>query len=241
MFNKNVTLCSQGDGRPTISGGLCGMHYARLRRLGTLTVTKIQSSGKIKECSEGDGRPVQSLGLCTMHYLRLRRHGSLEGRDRKQAMRITPPQFPLPPHGTREQWICWAAGFFDGEGCISIVKDKGNKHYFLTLAVSQVEMTSLQIFQALFGGNITTRHAPSDKTRRNCSHWRLSSQGARIVLEFLLPFLIVKKRQAELAIELCNDTANRWGPVTDEEIEKREHIKQAISRLNHGLPEIDFH
>jgi len=236
-MSYNVTLCSENDGQPAHCRGLCQAHYRQWRLQKPLQPLQKHLLRPVKECKEGDGRPAKSLGLCEMHYLRLRRHGSVERRDRHKPFTSAGPQFSLPTTGTREQWVCWAAGFFDGEGSIGIRKDSKTRHYYLHLTVAQVDVASLQVIQSLFGGRINQREKRTEK-RRAISSWRLASQGARQVLEALLPFLIVKRRQAELAIDLCNDTANRWGVVTEEEVAKRENIRQSISRLNHGLPEV---
>jgi len=236
-MSYQIIMCSEKDGLPAIARGLCQAHYRQWRLKKPLQPLRKHLLRPVKECSEKDGRPAVSNGFCAMHVLRWRRNGSLTRKDRYSPLYSALPEFPLPTNGTRDQWICWAAGFFDGEGSIGIMKDSKTRHYYLHLTVAQIDVASLQVLQGLFGGRINLREKRTEK-RRAIHTWRLASQGARQVLEELLPFLIVKHRQAELAIELCNDTANRWGVVTDEEVARRENIRQAISRLNHGLPEV---
>src|SRR5678809_298554 len=183
------TMCSENDGLPAISHGLCQAHYRQLRLKGELKPLQKHLLRPVRECIQGDGRPATSRGLCSMHYLRLKRTGSVEERkSRQRPFTAMGPQFALPDTGTREQWICWAAGFFDGEGCVSISRDTSTRHYGLNLTVAQVDVVFFRVFQGLFGGRINQRSSRTAK-RRAISTWRFASQGARRVLEELLPFL----------------------------------------------------
>jgi hypothetical protein len=102
--------------------------------------------------------------------------------------------------------IIWAAGFFDGEGCISIGKAqpqlkyyKHNHHYTVRLTVYQNIRAPLQIFKELFGGTIKLRPA-TGKQKNNGWVWSIGGRGLVAALTQMLPYLIVKKEQAELAI-----------------------------------------
>src|SRR2546427_4969131 len=54
--------------------------------------------------------------------------------------------------------IIWAAGFIDGEGCISVNRQKHKDHnwfcYTLGFAVCQKQKTPLERLQRLFGGTV---------------------------------------------------------------------------------------
>ena len=108
--------------------------------------------------------------------------------------------------------VAWAAGFFDGEGCISISKPinkrKNGVHYTgyqLQAIVAQRDRRPLEVIVGLFGGNITAVKI------HGSTYWYLRKHGAKAaeLLEQLLPFLVLKKEQAELALRFhkyWNDT-----------------------------------
>src|SRR6516225_3672191 len=100
--------------------------------------------------------------------------------------------------------IIWAAGFFDGEGCISIAKHQPNPKYYqhnhsyaVKLTVYQNMRAPLKCFKELFGGTIKLRPA-TGKQKRNGWVWSIGGQALVAALTQMLPYLIVKKEQAEL-------------------------------------------
>jgi hypothetical protein len=99
--------------------------------------------------------------------------------------------------------VAWAAGFFDGEGCISIAKPVNKRKtgkvyvtYALQAIIAQRDRRPLEVLVGLFGGNITSVKI------HGSTYWYLRKHGVKAVamLEQLLPFLVLKKEQAELAI-----------------------------------------
>lgn len=69
--------CSvEGCDKQLLAGGLCAMHYQRLRRLGTLD---LPAQPKIPPCqAAGCDRPHYCKGYCSLHHNRLQRIGRLE-------------------------------------------------------------------------------------------------------------------------------------------------------------------
>jgi hypothetical protein len=94
---------------------------------------------------------------------------------------------------TREQRVIWAAGFFDGEGCISIHEySQGTQ---LRLIVAQKDPAPILVWKEIFPeGNI---HATNGG--KYCK-WQLTGHKCVPVLNELLPYLINKKPQAEIAV-----------------------------------------
>lgn len=78
-------LCSiPGCYREKRVGGICNLHYQRLKRTGSLERTKVQNKGFLcreEKCSE----PAKKLGYCSGHYLRLKRDGHLIDRQPKRS------------------------------------------------------------------------------------------------------------------------------------------------------------
>lgn len=97
--------------------------------------------------------------------------------------------------------IAWAAGFIDGEGCISIAKQRlvGDKWYYsLKLTASQTKIEPLELLKNKWGGSITV--LPAKLNRQQCYTWQVYSENAKLALLELQPYLVVKQRQAAIGI-----------------------------------------
>ena len=99
--------------------------------------------------------------------------------------------------------LAWAAGFFDGEGCIRASCDDRHGYRYLSLAVSQVELEPLARFQRAVGcGAITGPHTQRQHPNsRPIYRYHLGKRRDILgVLNLLWPYLSgPKKRQAETA------------------------------------------
>ena len=102
-------------------------------------------------------------------------------------------------HPTHDE-IVWAAGFIDGEGCVTTTLSKRWGVYCLALTVGQTTRAPLRTLQLLFGGGI---HGPykKDKPHHNQKWtWALGGKGAKEALGMMWPYLRVKERQATIAL-----------------------------------------
>lgn len=129
--------------------------------------------------------------------------------------------------------LSYLAGFLDGEGCIQISKTQRknyNPEYHLSLTASQIHPEPLKMLKYKFGGSIFVRKS---STGRNLGVWGVSAKQAAKVLEEILPYLVVKKEQAELAI-LFQKSVKPTGtnrPLTSEEVEKREFMRVTLQNM----------
>lgn len=103
--------------------------------------------------------------------------------------------------------LAWAAGFFDGEGCISIVRQRyqdptRQPTYRLKIYVSQTNKRSLEEFEWVVGlrGRIVEQKARG-KSRRSCYHLIYESLACAVVLRRLQPYLRRKREQCEIALD----------------------------------------
>ena len=148
----------------------------------------------------------------------------------------------------RQTRVTWAAGFFDGEGCIGITRDVrpastrwrgGSVRHRLRLEVDQIDMAPLLILKELFGGALRARGARAE----SCNpiyEWKAHEALAETALREMLPCLVVKQRQAELALEF-RELVGRQAPkrynhrgLAASELRERDAIRDAISTLNGG-------
>lgn len=94
----------------------------------------------------------------------------------------------------------YLAGFFDGEGCINLQKtNKLSKTYRMRVFVAQLDTRPLYKFKEIFNDGFIYKWV------NNAGHiqyqWEIHGKKSVNVLKALLPYLIVKKEQAKLAVK----------------------------------------
>lgn len=139
----------------------------------------------------------------------------------------------MAPALVTEQYI---AGFFDGEGSVSIAfrQPQGgwrvSPSYVLQVAIAQIDPRPLIAIQERYGGRIYH----SGVGRRTWA-WNVSARKARPFLEAVLPYLIVKRRDAEIGLAFL-DISRRQGlhvPPTPERTAQREAFRRELVEI-HG-------
>ena len=132
--------------------------------------------------------------------------------------------------------LAYLAGFFDGEGCIAIIKGKnhlGNVQYSLIVIVSNTSDYILHLYKLSFGGRIQKRKHKKPEWR-DCYVWELSSTRAYDFLKCVYPYLILKKAQADLAFEFQENQSKYDGSnlkLSDKEISMREEQRILMQDL----------
>lgn len=109
----------------------------------------------------------------------------------------------------------WAAGMIDADGCVFIRRGRqmcGGREacfYQLCVALAQVEETPNAVAPGVaalrdrFGGSINRQHPPARQAINGNPMWRWCVVGASAerALVAVRPYLIVKRAQADLALE----------------------------------------
>jgi len=108
--------------------------------------------------------------------------------------------------------LSYIAGIIDGEGSISIIRQVHTAHsaYYSYFGRVQVGMTDKIIpawLQAEFGGELHLRK-PSNPNWKERWDWTVNCQKALDFLEQVLPYLKIKKGQAELVVEFQKNRPN---------------------------------
>lgn len=89
--------------------------------------------------------------------------------------------------------IAYAAGFFDGEGCISIAKNGG-----IEIRIINTGFSTLKKLQEIFGGSITERTQRVNKKQYAYSFY---GEDGIAFLNTIKPYLIEKLSQVETILE----------------------------------------
>lgn len=107
--------------------------------------------------------------------------------------------------------LAYLAGFFDGEGCVTISRPQNSKvqgrmyAQSLRISATNTDPRPIERFIAAFGGlkqvksYTSQRYRKKDGTPFSAAYvWIATGTPAAQILRSLLPFLLVKKAQAEL-------------------------------------------
>jgi hypothetical protein len=131
--------------------------------------------------------------------------------------------------------IAWAAGFFDGEGCVSGYEGlyHGYRRWQFALIVAQVVPGPLDELQRVWGGSISAK-VPSNPRHSPQWRWLISGREAAEFLEDVLPYLRVKRKAAEAAMPVMFRTHSHGIPYSDAEVMTRREAVVTLQRLNRG-------
>ena len=139
----------------------------------------------------------------------------------------------------RDLDLAWAAGFFDGEGFVTIQNRKHRingveyRGYYLRIGVNHVRREPLEKLVEIFPDTTIRVDKSTKGNRRPRTVWAPSCQKAARILEQMLPYLVNKAQVAKLGIELQSriSSKNKY-KLTAEEEAMRKWFKEEIMRLN---------
>lgn len=147
-------------------------------------------------------------------------------------------------------FLGWAAGFFDGEGCVIVEisnspKSRRGHRTALRVSVTQTSKPCLELFVQRFGGSIRTfKHTCPNSSRWAIQHtWSVVGGRAYEFLSTIEPFVIVKKSQVTKALEypLRNSAGKLYGNpgnlLPDEVHAKRVEIAYALRDIRASMKE----
>jgi len=108
--------------------------------------------------------------------------------------------------------LVYAAGIVDGEGSICILRQQNKRevgqdwYYILRLCVKMCDGKVIDYLHGNFGGTVCFRE--KEVGQNYCQYdWHVGGKRAVEVLKKMLPFLVGKKEQAELAIRFQSGRA----------------------------------
>lgn len=127
--------------------------------------------------------------------------------------------------------LAWVAGFLDGEGCFTVGVSRGRRKFDPKITLTQKDYRPVEKLLSVIGGRA---YIDASRLDGRVFHvWAMS--GATQLSEILpkiIPFLVLKREQAELLYEMCYGMYLRGSNrVTDNEIERREKITSRLKEM----------
>jgi hypothetical protein len=126
---------------------------------------------------------------------------------------------------TTEVEIAYAAGLFDGEGSITLTRNRSTRFPSPQVAVASNDREVLEWLKARFGGSISAKQ-PRRPTHSVSYDWRLTDRRALEFLRQIRPHLQIQRKVKRIDL-LLNEyvlCTPRNGRYTDE----MEKAKQAL-------------
>jgi hypothetical protein len=141
-----------------------------------------------------------------------------------------------------EQDKAYAAGFIDGEGCITVRHSRGVKHrpewnssWYASITVSQCERSSLDWFSERWGGAVRSMSKRAELRNESPAwEWAIVGQHFYRLMDDVYPMLKTKRPHALNALRLrtLRLARGRGNAMTPEEITEREDIELRAHQLN---------
>lgn len=129
----------------------------------------------------------------------------------------------------------YAAGFFDGEGSVSIsyLANKTGRGWWRVVAVvAQNDRRPLDALKERWGGFIGERRTPEGRTHFD---WRVTTKLAHLFFEEIRPYLIVKAEAVDIALSfregIGENIVGKAG-MTPEEHERRMALREQLRLVN---------
>jgi hypothetical protein len=130
--------------------------------------------------------------------------------------------------------VAWAAGFFDGEGCVFGYEgtQNGYRRFTFGIQVAQTDRVPLDDLQRRWGGSVRPikQQKPS---HRPAWSWAIRGHDAGVFLRDVRPYLRVKGRAADAAIPCLLGTHSHGIPFTAAEVELRRQAIAVLRDTNH--------
>ena len=98
-----------------------------------------------------------------------------------------------------EAELAYFAGIIDGEGCFTLTRPSNQRFGGLRLQVGNTDPLLMQWIHQHFGGSLSLEQRRQTK-HQSVWRWVAAAADLETLLPRLIPYLITKKRQAELTL-----------------------------------------
>lgn len=181
---------------------------------------------------EGCAQPTHGRGLCTLHYQRQRKTG--------QTAIVEPAPRGGGGWSAEPLELAYLAGFLDGEGTIGVRRTSRaalgqSPSYEPYVSAANTNPTVVLVLHGLFGGSYRARATTLGGNARPAIYvWTVKSRAAVAVCGLLLPYLRMKRPQAQVVFDAF---LHRRGPGGQRSydrasLDRLEGLYQRVKALN---------
>ena len=128
----------------------------------------------------------------------------------------------------------WIAAVLDCEGTISVHtpwnKKRNNRNIVVFAKVEMIGYAIVERLHILCGGSLWKNIRQKGNRREHCL-WNITSNGLRWLLPQIMPFLLIKKRHAEIVLEVLLNNERGKRP-TQMKYERLAELLTEIRKLN---------
>jgi hypothetical protein len=124
--------------------------------------------------------------------------------------------------------LAYCAGVFDGEGCVTLTRDK-ELTYRLRLKITSTEYSVLAWIQEHFGGTINLSRKETDNNKESWD-WYCKTEDQIVFLFGILPYTIIKRAQIIEALNYHFEKQN-GGKLTEDEFALRERYYMKLKSM----------
>lgn len=131
--------------------------------------------------------------------------------------------------------LAYLAGVIDSDGCISSQKNSKCRTYRAYVVVIQKDMVLIEWLYSNFGGAVSLVSTKREDRKDYYIRWQIVGTGMRDLLKQCLPFLVIKKEQAKLAIAIVDKGGSglyQGKKLPQDRIDLQAYLAQGIKNLN---------
>lgn len=135
--------------------------------------------------------------------------------------------------------LAYIAGIVDGEGYIGIKTshhERGRRGYRLCVTVTNTDLWLMNHLKFAIGGGLVMLHK-TPVSRQQCWQWQISDKKAGEFLKLILPYLHLKRPQAELAIKFQAAKGRSTRGLTENEVAVEQAQKILLQSMKRNKPE----
>ena len=133
----------------------------------------------------------------------------------------------------------WAylAGVLDSDGCVNISKQKGRREpkrsqYTLRVCITNTSRILIDWLLTEIGGTAYISNLTAPKHHKTAWRWTVRGYEAIPILRKVIPYLRVKCKRAELAIQFAKTLRSDSRKLTDKELKQRERLHAILRSMN---------
>lgn len=139
--------------------------------------------------------------------------------------------------------VQYIAGFFDGEGCISIFytnvrprksnPEKMIRGIKMSILIANTVVTPLEALQAKYGGYIHLSNRRKKSHHKSVYSWRLSNKpDQERFLSDIYPYSVIKSEQIQIALTYLTTNSSTGRRTSQEDWEIRIRCLERMASLN---------